>query len=81
MISYMDDLALTTTPLSYRGNIRPLQGLFRKIQAKAARLGLSFSVLKTELIPWRTPSQRPSQTCLSPIQLDGEIFHPHGSLR
>jgi len=81
MLSYVDDFALTTTSLSYRGNIRRLQELFRTIQAKAARLGISFSILKTELIHWRTPSQRHPPVCLSPIQLDGELFHPRESLR
>jgi len=81
MLSYMDDFALTTAFISYRGNICRLQGLFRTIQAKVARLGISLSILKTELIHWRTPSQRHSPMCLSPIQLDGEIFCPCDSLR
>jgi len=81
MLSYVDDFALTTASLSYRGNIRRLQELFRTIQAKAVRLGISFCILKTELIHGRTPSQRHSLMCLSPIQLDGKIFHPRESLR
>jgi len=81
MLSYVDHFALTAASLSYRGNIRQLQELCRTIQARAARLGMSFSVLKTELIHWRTPSQRHSELCLLPIQLDGEIFHPRDSLR
>ena len=80
-LSYVDDFTLTAASLSYRGNIRRLQELFRTIQARAARLGISFSVLKTELIHGRTPSQRHSQLYLSPIQLHWEIFHPHDSLR
>ena len=36
MLSYVDDFALTTASLSYRGSIRRLQELFRTIQAKAA---------------------------------------------
>jgi len=81
MLSYVDDFALTATSLSCGGNIRRLQELFRTIQAKAVCLDISFSVLTTELIHWRTPSQRHSQLCLSPIQLDGEILHPRLSLR
>jgi len=80
MLSDVDDFTLTTTSLSYQRNIRRLQELFRTIQPRAARLGISFSVLKTELIHWRTPRQRHSQLCLSPIQLDGEVFHPWDSL-
>jgi len=50
MISYVDDFALTVASLSYRGNIRRLQELFEKLERKASRLGVSFSVAKTELI-------------------------------
>ena len=81
MGSYRDDFALTAASLSYGGNIRRLQELFTTIQAMAVRLGITFSVLKTEVRNWRTPSKRHSQLCLSPIQLDGEIFHPRDSLR
>jgi len=81
MLSYVDDFALTAASLSYPGNIRRLQGLFRTIQARGRRLGVSFSVLKTEQIHWRTRSERHSELCLAPIQLDGEIFHPRDSLR
>jgi len=42
---------------------------------------MSFSILKTELIHWRTPSQRHSPMCVSPIQLGGEIFLPRDSLQ
>jgi len=56
MISYVDDFALTVASLSYRGNIRRLQELFDKLERKASRLGVAFSVAKTELIHWRTPS-------------------------
>jgi len=40
MISYVDDFALTVASLSYRGNIRPLQDLFDKLERKASRLGV-----------------------------------------
>jgi len=50
MISYVDDFALTVASLSYRGNIRRLQQLFERLESKASRLGVSFSVAKTELI-------------------------------
>ena len=81
MISYVDDFALTVASLSYRGNIRRLQELFEKLERKASRLGVSFSVAKTELIHWRTPSQRHSPKCVSPIQIKGEMFHPSNSVR
>jgi len=80
MISYMDDFAITVASLSYRGNIRRLQELFEKLETKASRLGISFSVPTTELIHWRTPSQRHSPKCTSQIQIKGEIFLPRDSV-
>jgi len=76
MVTYVDDYAVTVAFLSYRANIRRLQKLFEKVQDNAARLGHSFSVPKTELIHWRTPSQRHSWKCHSPIQIKGELFYP-----
>jgi len=81
MISYVDDFVLTVASLSYRGNIRRLQELFQKLERKASHLGVSFSVAKTELIHWRTPSQRHSPKCILPIQIKGEIFHLGNSVR
>jgi len=80
MISYVDDFALIVASLSYRGNIRRLQELFEKLERKASRLGVSFSVAKTELLHWRTPSQRHSPKCVSPIQIKGELFHSSNSV-
>jgi len=81
MISYVDDFALTLASLSYRGYIRRLQELFERLKSKASTLGFSFSVAKTELIHWRTPSQRHSPKCISPVQIKGELFHPSNSIR
>jgi len=81
MISYVDNFALTVASLSYRGNIRQLQELFDRLERKASCLGVSFSVEKTELLHWRTPSQRHSPKCVSPIQIKGEVFHPSNSVR
>jgi len=81
MLSYVDDFAFTVASLSYRGNIRRLQDPFDKLEGKASRLGVSFSVAKTEPIHWRTPSQRHSPKCVSPIQIKGELFHPGNSVR
>jgi len=81
MISYVDDFALTVASLSYRGNIRRLQVLFDKLEGKASRLGVSFSVAKTELIHWRTPSQRHCPKCVSPIHIKGDLFYPGNSVR
>jgi len=81
MISYVDHFALTVASLSYRGNIHRLQELFDRLERKACRLGVSFSVAKTELLHWRTPSQRHSPKCVSPIQIKGEVLHPSNSVR
>jgi len=81
MISYVDDFAITVASLSYRGNIRRLQELFDKLERKASRLGVSFSVAKTELLHRRTPSQRHSLKCVLPSQIKGEVFHPSKSVR
>jgi len=81
MISFVDNFALTVASLSYRGNIRRLQEQFERLERKASRLGVSFSVAKTELIHWRTPSQRHSPKCVSPVQIKGEVFDPGNSVR
>jgi len=81
MISYVDDFALTVASLSYGGTIRRLQKLFKKLERKASRLGISFSVAKTELIHWRTPSQRHSAKWVAHIHIKGEVFHPSNSVR
>jgi len=81
MISYVDDFALTVASLSYHGNTRRLQALFDKLERKASGLGVSFSVGKTELIHWRTPSQKHSPKCIPPIQIKGELFQPGNSIR
>ena len=77
----MDDFALTVASLSYRRNIHRLQDLFDRLERKASRLGVSFAVAKTELMHWRTPSQRHPPKCVSPIQIKGELFHPGNLVR
>lgn len=76
MLSYVDDIALTVTSLSYRGNIRCLQGLLRTIQARAVQLGISFSVPKTELIHWRSPAKDTLRCASCPFSLTGSSFTP-----
>jgi len=75
MVSYVDDFSITVASPSCRDNIRYLQGLFSTRAAKGRAIGMSFSVPKTELIHWRTPSQRtpPSH---APIELEDHIFRP-----
>ena len=80
MVSYVDDFSLTVASPSHRSNIRRLQGLLLNISRKASELDVSFSVPKTELIHWRTHRER-SRLALSPITLDGQVFHPSEVVR
>ena len=80
MVSYVDNFSLTVASSSHRSNIRRLQGLFLDISRRASALDVSFFVPKTELIHWRTRSER-SPPALSPITLDGQVFHPLGVVR
>jgi len=57
MVSYVSDLSITVASTSYRGKVHGLQRLFSTISANGRDIGASFSVPKTELIHWRTPSQ------------------------
>ena len=58
IVSYVDDFSLTVASPSHRSNIRRLQDLFLRTSGKASELNISFSVPKTELIHWRTRSER-----------------------
>ena len=58
MVSYVDDFSLTVASPSHRSNIQRLQGLFLEISRRASALDVSFSAPKTDLIPWRTQSER-----------------------
>jgi len=80
MVSYVDDFSVTVASSSYRGNIRRLQGLFTTMSTRGRAIGVSFSVPKTELIQWRTPSQRTPQST-APIELEGHLFHPSEVVR
>jgi len=80
MVSYIDDFSITVASPSYRGNIRCIRKLFSTISAKGQDIGLSFSVPKTELVHWRTPSQR-SPPSTAPIMLEGQLSHPSPVVR
>ena len=80
MVSYVDDFSLTVVSPSHRSNIRRLEGLFLEISRRASALDVPFSVPKTELIHWWSHSER-SPAALSPITLDGQVFHPSGVVR
>ena len=79
-LSYVDDFGLTASSASYRGNIQILQRHHARLKAKGARLGVSFSVPKTELIYWRTNRDK-APISNAPIHLDGSVFTPKGEVR
>ena len=49
-LSYVDDFALTVLSVSYRPNIQLLQSHYARLKARGSRLGVGFSIPKTELI-------------------------------
>ena len=72
-LSYLDDFALSVASTSYRRNIQSLQRQYAVLKAWGARLGVGFSIPKTELIHSRTYRDRDAVS-RSPIHLDGSIF-------
>lgn len=80
MFSYVHDFTLTVGSLSYRRNCQIFQYLYSVLKRRAAQIGVSFSVPKTELCHWRTPRDRES-TSRSAISLDGTLFHPSATVR
>ena len=79
-LSYVDDFGLTASSMSYRQNIQLLQKRYAVLKAMGARLGVGFSIPKTELIHWRTKRDR-GPLSRSPIHLDGSVFHPKDEVR
>jgi len=79
-LSYVDDFGLTASSTSYRRNIQTLQRHYAVLNARGARLGVGFSVPKTELIHWRTNRDR-GPVSRSPIHLDGSFFPPKDEVR
>ena len=79
-LSYVDDFGLTASSASYRGNIQILQKQYARLKARAAKLDVSFSVPKTELIHWRTNRDK-APISNAPMHLDGLVFTPKGEVR
>ena len=79
-ISFVDDLALTSVSASHRRNVQLLQARFRKLSHRASKLGLAFSVPKTELIHWRTPKDS-APLSRTPIHLEDGVFYPREEVR
>jgi len=79
-LSYVNDFGLTASATSYRGNIQILQRRYAGLKARGARLGVGFSIPKTELIHWRTNRDR-GPVSHSPIHQGGAIFPPKDEVR
>jgi len=79
-LSYVDDFALTFSSESFRCNMQLLQKHYAILKAKGSRLGVGFSIPKTELIYWRTNRDRDPPS-LTPICLDRSVCHPKSELR
>jgi len=79
-LSYVDDFGPTVSSMSYRRNIQSLQRRYAMLKARGARLGMGFSIPKTELIHGRTSKDRDTVS-RAPIHLDGLVFHPKDEVR
>lgn len=82
-LSSVDDVALSAASTSYRTDVRTLQRAFAQIRAQANPREIRFSVAKTEVIPGRTPLQRPpaGSATTPPICLNCLIFTPLPCIR
>ena len=76
----MDDFGLTAPSTFYRRNIQILQRQYARMKSRGARLGVSFSIPKTELIHWRTNRDR-GPISHAPIHFDGSVFKPKDEVR
>jgi len=79
-LSNVDDFALTASSASNRRNIQILQKQYARLKTKGSRLGVGFSVPKTELIHWRTNGDR-GPISNAPVHLDWSVFTPKGEIR
>jgi len=76
----VDDFAVTVASPSNRTNVRLIQKSFSSLRRKASPINISFSVLKTELIHWRT-SRSNETPCSLPVRLEDQLFYPQSHLK
>jgi len=79
-LSYVDDFGLTVSSASYQRNIQLVQRQYARLKARGSRLGVGFSVPKTEIIHWRTARDR-DPISNAPVHLDGSTFAPKNEVR
>jgi len=80
MLSYVDDFTLTASWDLSHCNFQMLQEQYAILKTRGSRLGVRFSVPKTELIHWCTNRDRDPPSA-APIHLDGTVFYPKSELR
>ena len=78
-ISYLDDFAVRVVSPSYRTNVPLLQRVFSALKRKVSPHNISFSIPKTELMPWGTARENQTPCCL-PVDLEGQVFYPQNCL-
>jgi len=79
-LSYVDDFGVSASSTSYPRNVQILQGHYARLKARGSRLGVGFSIPKTELIHWRTNRDR-APISHAPVHLDGSVFKPKDEVR
>jgi len=79
-LSWVDDFGLTVFSSSYRRNIQILHKQYARLKTTGSRLGVCFSVPKTELIHWRTNRDR-DPISNAPVHLEGSVFTPKSEVR
>ena len=65
---------------SYRTNVCLLQNCFSSLKRKTSPINISVSVLKTELINWRTARSN-ELPCSLPVELENQLFYPQSRLK
>ena len=80
MFSYVDNFTITLGSLSYRRNCQLFQHLYPVLKRRGVRIGVSFSVAKSEVSHWRTPKDRDS-TLRAAVCLDMIVFQPFSSIQ
>ena len=79
-LSHVGDFGLTFSSASYRRNIQTLQKHYGRLKTRGSRLGVGFSVPKTEPIHWRTNRDRDPISNV-PVHLHGSLFTPKSEVR
>ena len=80
IFSYIDDFPVTVSLLSYRRNCQMFQYLYSVMKSNGARIGVSFSIVKTDLCHWRILRDRDTSSH-STISLHRTLVYPSSCVR